>query len=332
MTALLGFILECAAIAALLGTAASVLAWLAMIVCRPMASRVNPSARADFVFLAGVMPAIVAIAGTAAAAAPSLAAAVGLVADHCGGHGHHMHVCIVHRTGLRPDLALLGGIALAAWLVRTCSLLRNALEVANDVRTLERLGTATSDVFAVIEVPGSAPLCHATGFVHRRILLSTGLAARLEPAELRCALAHERAHLQRRDPLASVFLSLAGLFVPPPLASLFQRAYRTSAEEACDDEAARVVGNGPLVAGALVAVARAQQAGAWRPSAAQVFGFGQHRLETRVRRLLARTAIDPQRAYALPIAAAAGLIVFVAALQHAAFFHHAVETALDRLF
>lgn len=332
MTAILGFILECAAIAAMLGAGVSLLT-LAVVKLQPLvAKRTNPSPRADVAFVAGVLPAIVAIVCTVAAAMPSLAAGLGLFADHCHEHSHHLHLCFAHGPGIRPDVAALGALALMAWVVRAALLFRQGLAFARDVRRLEQLGAPRGTDFPVVEIPGNTPLCHAIGVLRRRILLSTSLLARLAPSELRCALAHERAHLRRADPLASLLLSVAGLFMLPPIARSLQRAYRTAAEDACDDDAARTVGDATLVAGALVAVARLQQHSSWQPAGAQAFGFGQHRLEARVRRLLDGSAFAARRAYALPAAAAAALIISVAALDHAAFFHHAVETALHHLF
>lgn len=332
MTAILGFVLECAAIAAMLGTGVSLLALVAVKLQPLVAKRMHPSSRADVAFFAGVLPAIVAIGCTAAAAMPSLAAGLGLVADHCHEHSHHLHLCFVHGTGIRPDVAALGALSLVVWVARAALLCWRGRAFARDVRRLEQLGAVRGTDFPVVEVPGSTPLCHAIGVLRRRILLSTSLAARLAPSELRCALAHERAHLRRADPLASLFLSIAGLFVPPPISRSLQRTYRTAAEDTCDDDAARTVGDATLVASALVAVARLQQHSSWKPAAAQAFGFGQHRLEARVRRLLDGTAFDARRAYALPAAAAAALIISVVALKHAAFFHHTVETALHHLF
>jgi len=332
VTPILGFILECAAIAALTGTAASVLALGTVALQRSFGRRVSAGTRADLVFIAGVLPALVAVAATASAAMPSVMAALGLLADHCHGHAHHLHVCFVHGGDVQPGVALLGALALAMGSVRACSLVRHGLVFARDVRALERLGVAGGDAFPIVEIPGDALLCHAVGARRPRILLGTSFAARLAPIDLRCAIAHERAHLRRRDPLASVILSAAGLCVPPPMSQLLQRAYRDAAEEACDDEAARDVGDGTLVARALVAVARLQHQPAWPPASAQVFGFGQHRLEVRVHRLLRETAFCVRRAFALPVAAGAALAIFAAAAGYAALIHHAVETALHRLF
>lgn len=334
MTALLGFLLECAATAALLGMGTSALVLALALVLRPGLSRLRPSTRADLVFLGGVLPAVVAIIGTMAAAFPPVASALGLMADHCLRHGHHLHICIVHGPSLHADIALIGAATLAASVVRGGLWCRRLLEAARDVRELERLGTVTAvaAAFPVIEIPGASRLCHALGAFRRRILLSQRLSSALSPDALRCALAHESAHLSRRDPLANAILSFAGLFVLPVVARLFQRAYRVAAEHACDDEAAADAGDGLAVAEALLAVAALQHGAPQPVRAGAMLGFGQHSLQTRVERLIALGAEPPRAAHALVTAAMLSLAALVLALQQATVLHHAVETVLHGLF
>lgn len=74
----------------------------------------------------------------------------------------------------------------------------------------------------------------------RRILLPHDLHDRLGPAEMEVVLAHECAHLLRRDPLWNLALSLlAHLFWFQPLNWLALRAWRNASEELCDAWAAR---------------------------------------------------------------------------------------------
>jgi Zn-dependent protease with chaperone function len=330
--AALAFALQCAAIAALLGAGACVLVAALVVLLRPVVRRLDPSLRGDFAFAAAVLPAVVVVAGTAATALPSIAGVLGLGHDHCLQHDHHLHVCVVHGSALPPELAVLGAAALATWLLRAGLLVRASLQFTREVRALERLGTCSHDRFPVVQIPGAPRLCHAIGVLRRRILLSASVAAKLGPVGTRSVIAHETAHLRRRDPLANLVISCAGLFLLPPWQRLFQRAYRAAAEQACDDDAARLVGDGSVVAETLLAVTKLQQA-AWQPGeVTSAFGFGQQPLEARVRRLLAGVASEPRRPHALPALAVTTVIAFALAVQHAAFFHHAVETALHQLF
>jgi Zn-dependent protease with chaperone function len=213
--AVLAFLLECAAAAAFIGLALSLVAWLLLAALRWPALRRLPAVRADLAFVLGALPAVGALAVVSAAAAPSLGAALGLWSDHCSSHGHHLHLCILHSAGLRPALAAAGAFSLAVFLFRAGWLARRVVEMRERLAALESLGTRRPGPFPIITVPGAPRLCHAAGHVHRRILVSESLAAALSAPELRGALAHEEAHLRRRDPLAGLLLAVAGLFTLP---------------------------------------------------------------------------------------------------------------------
>src|SRR5687768_6431318 len=104
MMALLGFVLECAAVAAFVGSGVSLLMTAAFFTARPLLLRSSSSLGADLAFLAASLPAIAAVLVTASAAAPSLLSALGFAEDHCLHHTHHLHLCIIHSAGLRPAL------------------------------------------------------------------------------------------------------------------------------------------------------------------------------------------------------------------------------------
>ncbi|WP_095981149.1 M56 family metallopeptidase [Melittangium boletus] len=327
--AALAFLLECAATAALIGLAVSLLVWPALLVLRGRVLQRVPALRADLAFVLGMLPALVSMGVVAAAIAPPLAAALGLAADHCLSHGHHVHLCFVHSTHVRPLLAAVGAFALAVFLFRAGAVVLRLMRMRARLSALESLGTSRPGLFSIVAVPGAPRLCHAVGLVRRRILLSASLEESLTPAELRSALAHEEAHLRRRDPLLGLLLGVAGLFAAPFLARTCTTVYQTAAEEACDAEAAAAVGDGGLVAGALVKVAALQR------KLSHVTGvepaFGALALERRVRLLLDEEA-RASSAHALRVAGAVALAAGLFVLAHTTFLHHAVETALHLLF
>lgn len=329
MMAALAFLLECAATAALIGLAVSLLVWPTLLVLRGRTLQRVPALRADLVFVLGTLPALASMGVVAAAAAPPLAAALGLAADHCLGHGHHVHLCFLHSTHVRPLLAAVGAFSLAVFLFRAGGVVLRVLRMRARLAALESLGTPRPGLFPIVSVPGAPRLCHAAGFVRGRILLSASLEESLTPTELRSALAHEEAHLRRRDPLSGLLLGVAGLFAAPFLARACATLYQTAAEEACDAEAAATVGDGGLVAGALVKVATLQRK--LSNVVADAPAFGALALERRVRLLLDEEA-RAATAHALRVAGAVALAAGLFALAHTAFLHHAVETALHLLF
>lgn len=327
MIALLGFVLECALVGAAAGGAAGLAVWALAALFRPVLARLSPARRAEVSFALACAPAAAALSVVAAAAAPSLAAALGLAPDHCGSHLHHDHLCLLHGAGLRPQLAALGAVAVGVFSFRAFAALRAALEVHLKVRALERLGPPARG--GVAWVPGGGALCHAVGIFRPRIIASAQLRQALGAGELSAALAHERAHLARRDPAAQLLLSLAGLFAPPGLAPDLARPFHQAAEEACDAEAAHAVGDGALVAAALLQVLALRRGD---PALAPLApAFGEHHLERRVRLLLAPGAPRRATARTLALATAFVLAALAAALAQSPAVHHAVETALHHL-
>jgi beta-lactamase regulating signal transducer with metallopeptidase domain len=328
--AALAFILECAATAALIGMAVSLVVWPALRMLRGRVLQRAPALCADVAFVLGTLPALTTLAVVAATATPPLAAALGLAADHCHGHGHHLHLCFLHAASPRPVLALAGASALAVFLFRAGSLAFRVVRMRTRLSALEALGTRLPGRFPLITVPSSVQLCHAVGAVRRRILLSGSLREALTEEELRSALAHEESHLHRRDPLVGLLLGVAGLFAEPFFARACTAIWQTAAEEACDAEAAIAVGDGGLVAGALVKVAALQQRGSLVSRVAPAFGA--LALERRVRLLLDVAPRMTPPACALGVAGVMALAGGGLALGYAALLHHMVETALHHLF
>jgi Zn-dependent protease with chaperone function len=109
---------------------------------------------------------------------------------------------------------------------------------------------ARLDVIAARE-----PFAVTYGLIRPRILISTGLAAALAPAEVGAVLAHEREHLRHRDPLR---LLAARLFAAwtcyLPAARWLADSLALRRELTADLAAARLAGRGVL-AGALLKVA-----------------------------------------------------------------------------
>lgn len=203
-------------------------------------------------------------------------------------------------------LALLGGLLYATcdrvvyarhtrW---TLSRLDCTVAVAGDVwwRAATSAGIDPSILRIVDGLPNPA---FTVGWFRPRIYLASELATKLAPAELGAVLAHEGAHVDRRDPLrlsAYRFLACAFFWIPA-----FRRLADDVADETevqADDVAAgQAAGIGPLVlASALVSVASWIVSDASRgvASAAPLQGTvgfsSQYLLKRRVRRLAGEAA------------------------------------------
>ena len=129
----------------------------------------------------------------------------------------------------------------------------------------------------------------------------------LEPAQQRAMLAHELAHLERRDPQWLVLACvIERLFFFQPLNRLARRGIQESAEYLADEWAARRSGGVPL-ARCLVKVAEWIEAS---PLGVPVAGMAEQRsqLSARVARLLERGDAPPSRGRVAVACSVAGLV------------------------
>lgn len=278
-----------------------------------LGARLGSAARADLHVLLGLAPALVGGAVLLALSLPSGLAALGLAADHCSEHAHGPHLCAIHGSTLVPALLALGagvGLLLAG---RAATLALRGWRARQTFRRLDRLSRPLRP--GVRLVPTDLPLCHTMGAWAPRVLVSD----RLDPAILPAALAHEEAHVARRDPLQLLLIELGALVLPAGLARQIREGFVSAADEVCDDAAAAHVG--PLaVAEALLGVARAVPLQG-------ALGLVCGGLERRVCRLLSGVA-PPGRCRAPLLGAVALVLLGTGAILGAEPLHHAVEHLL----
>ena len=93
------------------------------------------------------------------------------------------------------------------------------------------------------------------GTFRPQIFVSRGLMESLAPEEAAAMLAHEQAHLRRRDGLKAAVLTLFYLLFPLPGSKTLYQDWAVAAERACDASAARGAGGPHRVASALIRVA-----------------------------------------------------------------------------
>ena len=150
----------------------------------------------------------------------------------------------------------LGLISLFRQLLATWSLIRTLLS------RRVTLSPRVRDIAAALELSGRIdivrdvrPFSFCYWFRRPRICLSTGLIKRLDDAELRAVLLHERYHLQQRDPLRLVVARYfaAGLYVVPVVEELVEY-YTVQKEVAADQAAVRAMGGVRALASALFKV------------------------------------------------------------------------------
>jgi len=301
---------------------AAFLPWLG-----PVLQRWEPGARHRAVVMLAALPAGSALVLLFAASLPSVLALAAPWLDHCTVHGgDHAHLCFVHlpEVGIR-----LGLLAALAYLV-----LRGAIRVARAgagfvragriVAALERSGEP-SGMHDLTLVEAEQPICVAAGLFRPRILMSRGLFGLLVTEERAIVLAHERAHIRRRDIVVSaVVRGLTALHLPA--ASRWLRSeLAVAAEQACDEEAAVEYGDRLVVAATILKVERAMRAASTGALAPVAMAFGLTAVERRVEALLG--APEPARSLRLPVAMMGGAVL--AALLLADELHHLTESVLS---
>ncbi len=223
-----------------------------------------------------------------------------------------LHLCPLHPT-TDPTVLIPTAISLLAL-------------VPGRVRALaawvrEPLGTGRGATPTLVDLP--RPTAVLAGWLRPSLLVDHRLWGTLAPTHREAVLAHERAHLARRDPLVLAILSLLSSVAPRPRAHRLLRQWLDHAEHRADAAASASVD--PLVlAEALVACARLGS-----PRRLQL-GWTSGRLDSRVRALLELTpGAHPARPDArfVDLAALSGAVAVLAA--NVAWLHHQVEHLLN---
>ncbi len=184
-------------------------------------------------------------------------------------------------------------IAIGLGMVRGWRRHRFESEISDRVRVIDRRAITLLDrvchaagVKRPVRLSSSATLASPVALGGREICIPERALKELDRPLLEALLAHELAHIERRDPEWLVAVSaFESAFFFQPLNWIAARAIRNAAEEECDRAAVELVGEGRALARCLVEVA------SWvrraRPVAVPGMAEQGTRLEERVSRLLA---------------------------------------------
>jgi Zn-dependent protease with chaperone function len=308
---------------------AGVVASLAVPFALKGTARWAPPLRHRALVLLALSPVILALAGVIATLAPSLLGLIWPEFDHCLVHpGTHVHLCLVHL----PQNA--GNVG--SWLVvlgATAALSIGASKAFIALHGASRLGSRLVAVgsheprLSAHVLPISQPLCLLVGIVRPRIVVSEGLVRSVTSEELRAVLLHEQAHASRRDTLVRAVSRATTVFLWPSARDRLLSAIEVSAEQSCDEAAARAIGDRLTMAEVILKVERLLHATpvGLRPLA---ISFGGTAVPARVAALLepspsGRRAVEPM---------ALLLLVLVAVFAASSPIHHGTETLLGALF
>lgn len=317
-------ILILAAVGLATAGAVAVLGHLARPAVLGLLGRMPVEQRANLLLVWALLPLLAGLLAVAGVVAPSILAALGLMADHCLLHGnHHSHLCLLHpgTTPAVPGAGFLLGLVGGGGLLAAAGKLRRLERSTRSWRSLRRVASAdTGGGIRVLET--ARPVAATVGLLRPAVFLSRGLLGALDPAQQQAVSAHEAAHRRRRDPLRLAVARLGACCHLPASGRALQRELELAVERAADEAAARSMGDRLTVAEALVAVARL------RPATAPGPGFGEDPVAARVQALLHG---DPagRRPWRGTVATLAALPLAVLTLSPQ--FHHGLETLLGHL-
>lgn len=296
----------------------SAVVWVLWPLAGELLRRLTPAAEWRVLFTFSCLP----LFGSALILAACFLPSVGFTVDHCLHHGlHHPHLCLRHLPHVVPTL---GAWAMAGFIIAraTQGVGRAALGLLRSMSTARTLSEAAAPRADGIRVlPAARPEAFVLGLLRPALFASRGLLSMSEDIQ-GVVLAHERAHIERRDPLRQLIATAVLGFHLPGIAGILRRRLQAAAEMAADAQAADTCRDGLRVADILVQLTRARRA---HPEPAVGF-VGD--LEVRVRRLLAPRGHD-----VLGPAALGGMVVatILSAAVLAEPIHHAIETFLGLL-
>jgi Zn-dependent protease with chaperone function len=292
-------------------------------IARARLASIEAVPRARLLTILGVAPAVLALSGVLACLAPSTLAHVTGDADHCGHHDDgHPHLCPWHAPHDAGSAIgwIVCGLAAGWVLARTTAEARRVARGVDVARALERVEVGEDGV-ALIE--SDAAFSAAVGLWHPVVVLSRGLRDQLAANEKNAVIAHENAHVERRDALRQVIVRAALCAFPRAWTETLESELSIACEEACDGRAAIIVDDPLVVADAIVKAARAARGA--MPALVTAVSFGANATERRVRALCS----PPVATTRLGVGALVLVVAVVFLLAHP--LHHVTETVLGAI-
>lgn len=179
--------------------------------------------------------------------------------DHCFVHtGHWHHLCLSHPPPLAEQSAihLLPLVIASSGILFLMGWMRRAWVESKATKTLISLSHPSEMGHGIRLVEDEGPLALTLGWYRNTILLSTGLLERLSGRSLAAVIAHEEAHVKRGDTRIALFDRMMASLLPQKVAAQLMGDLTLAREQACDQMAAKEMGNPLWVAKALTDVAR----------------------------------------------------------------------------
>jgi hypothetical protein len=248
--------------------------------------------------------------------------------DHCLEHGGHSHLCLIHYSGHTSAwtgwaaITLLGAGLVAQIGRGGYGLLRAARVIHGLVRSARYDASRSLWVVA-----SQQPLCVSVGLFRARLMVSEGLLQNTSSSAFAIISAHEDAHARRKDSLMRLCVRAATFFWPPAQRKDLLAALEAAQEQACDEHAAKEIGDRLSVAEAILAVERQLGASVRLSTNMLASGFGTSFVADRVNALL-EPARERGASKLLALALVSVIALLLGSYQHV---HHVTESVLAHL-
>lgn len=234
-----------------------------------------------------------------------------LVDSHCH-ENCESHAPLIESLGLAWFGIVIGSLVLLNLSVRLLLNMRRSRLLRSQFNFLSR----SRGEFQAINSP--TPLVFTLGWWNPCIYMSEGLYAACSDTDLAVILAHERAHLERRDNLRMLLARLCSALLPRRIANIMLEDLQLMTEQACDFRAAEKFGH-VTVAETLLKVKKLLQSQP-SPLPYSALAFAEREVETRILALLKpeqRLFLQHWQMALLGFATLAALLLMVSPLHHA---------------
>lgn len=239
--------------------------------------------------------------------------------DHCVGHDHHAHFCLVHGAAWleRPWAIVVAAAASVTIVLRVGVIALRRIRARHAIRQIRRVSDAGEGVRIA---HSDRSFCFIAGLWRPEVFISTRAWNALSAEERDAVIVHEHSHAAHGDLWLGMVLDVAAVFAAPLCGSWLHASWADASERLCDLQAAAATSR-ETVASALVQMYRAGQ-----PQYVPVgFTAASGTLEQRVRAVLSNRPMGER----LGVFAWAALLLAVAAIALLATpLHHALETLL----
>ncbi|GLS24796.1 M56 family metallopeptidase [Marinibactrum halimedae] len=158
------------------------------------------------------------------------------VIDHC--HATHCAPHTVHMQKETIKGAMLVSLILVLLLCVSVIMLMQLLKSRQKLKLLGQLSKKSTAAFRIVDSPAHLAWC--VGLIRPQIYLSSGLIDALSPKQIEAVLAHELAHVVRKDNLRKWLLHWATFVWPSRFKHQIRRDLAHYIEQICDVMAAKV--------------------------------------------------------------------------------------------